>query len=310
MLNKWAPIPIVAPVAPRRAEVAKPAVKPVKAAAGNIYLLRRKELGNNCHFIADNYPGGKLKIVTAAELPANATHVIRWGTTTRIPKEAITINKASAIEGTSNKGGFRLACQKAGLTPRTWAALADLQREEFEEKDVPEAVIVRTRHHERSENIILCKTLDEINAAMKKVAGKDYYISEYIKKDEEYRVFVASGRAFMVFKKVPGNKNDVSWGCVEEGALDYVRWSQWPLKVVENAIKAFNVSTLDFGAADIIVKNGKPYFLEINTAPEVWPYYGECFGSVLSYMIEKGRERIPVKNYTNWKDVIHPAMMV
>ena len=304
-MNKWNNAPVAADVAPARARAAAP-----KAAAGaiggnNIALLRRKALGNNCGFIADAYPGG-MKIVTAEEL-GNERVIIRWGTTTPIGavnKKAIVINKADAITETSNKGAFRLKAHKAGLTPRTWATLEALGNE----NDPPEAVIIRPEVHERSENISLCRTLDEANKAIAACKGQGYYISEYIKKDREFRVFVAQGRAFMVFEKQPKNKADVSWGCVEEGALKYVGWSEWPLHVVENAIKAFNISNLDFGAVDVIEKAGKAYFLEINTAPEVWPYYGELFADVFNYMLNKTRERIAVKFSKNWKDYIHPSI--
>jgi glutathione synthase/RimK-type ligase-like ATP-grasp enzyme len=278
--------------------------KPV-AKAGKIVLLRRKELGNNCHYIADNFPGKKLAIVQPNEVPADVEWVVRWGTTTEIAnKKAKVINKSSAIHETVNKGAFRMKAAKAGLTARTWLSVADLGKEENVEK-----VIVRPLTHERSIGLYLCTNLAELQAAVKKCGGEGkYYISDYIAKTQEFRVFVASGRAFMVFEKQPKNKNEISWGCVEEGALKYVKWSQWDEAVVKNAIAAFNLSSLDFGAVDVMVKDGKAYFLEINTAPEVWQYYGECFGLVLSYMINKGRERIPVELNKGWKGLIHPVM--
>jgi glutathione synthase/RimK-type ligase-like ATP-grasp enzyme len=277
-----------------------------KADVAKIALLRRKEIGNNCHFISDNYPG--MKIVTSEELNndvVGSDWVIRWGTTTALNNKKLkVINKAQAISETSKKGSFRLKAHRAGLTPRTWTSLEDLQKEQN-----VAAVIVRPMTHERGKNIVLCKTLPELEAAIKKCGGEgNYYISDYIEKTQEFRVFVASGRAFMVFEKQPKDKKAVSWGCVEEGALKYVKWSEWNEAVVQNAIDAFNLSRLDFGAVDVIVKDGKAYFLEINTAPEVWNYYGECFALVLRHMIEKSRDRIPTVNNKGWKGLIHPAM--
>lgn len=301
MLNKWAPAPVAKPAVVARAVANAPA----KADKQKVAILRRKELGNNCKFIADAYDDG-MEIITPDTLK-KMDWIVRWGTTTPIGQvndNANVINKASAITQTSNKGVFRLLAHKEKLTPRTWANLDDLGNE----KEPPEAVIIRTMHHERSENITLCHTFEEANKAIAATKGHGYYISEYIKKDEEYRVFVAQGRAFMVFRKRPKDKNAVSWGCVEEGAMEYVNWSQWPLAVVENAIKAFNLSNLDFGAADIIVKDGKAYFLEINTAPEVWPYYGERFADVIKYIINVSRDRIKTVFTKDWKNYIHPAI--
>ncbi len=278
---------------------------PAKPKAGKVVLLRRKDIGNNCHFIADNFPGKKLEIVDPTVDFTGVEWMIRWGTTTPIGNNKINvINRASAITETSKKGTFRLKAHKAGLTPRTWTSLAELGKEEH-----VEAVIIRPMTHERGENITLCKTLPELEAAIKKCGGEGkYYISDYVQKTQEFRVFVASGRAFMVFEKQPKDKKAVSWGCVEEGALKYVKWSEWNEAVVTNAIGAFNLSKLDFGAVDVIVKDGKAYFLEINTAPEVWEYYGQRFGEVLNHMIEKGRDRIPLTPNQGWKGMIHPAI--
>jgi hypothetical protein len=274
-----------------------------------IVLLRRKELGNNCHNIADNYADDKMQIVLPdSPLLATAKFIIRWGTTAKLPESKIkqtVFNTAEAIIETSRKGPFRLKvhiASKGKLTPRTWATVDDLAKEE----EVG-SVIVRPTHHERSKDIFLCTNLKELEAAIAK-CKEGYYISEYIKKDEEYRVFVAQGRAFMVFRKKPKDKNAVSWGCVEEGALEYVAWSDWPLEVVRNAIGSFLESRLDFGAVDVMVKDGKAYFLEINTAPEVWKYYGERFSDIFGYMVKNGKERLLIKDNKNWKGLIHPAI--
>ena len=78
---------------------------------------------------------------------------------------------------------------------------------------------------------------------------------------------------------------------------------------IENAIKAFNLSKLDFGAVDVMIKGDKAYFLEINTAPEVWRYYGERLGAAFHYMIGKTRERLTNSSYNSWKDVAHPTLL-
>jgi glutathione synthase/RimK-type ligase-like ATP-grasp enzyme len=277
-------------------------------AAASVVLIRGRELGNNCHFIADNYPGQQLQIVTPEEYAAlrvKPTWAIRWGTSTRIDRETKVLNKSSAIKETLDKASFRKKAADAGLAPKIW-----MTKEELGAYDGPlTAVIVRPRKHSRSENLFLCKTPAELDEAINRIGG-EYYISEYIEKEAEYRVFVVSGRVVMVFEKKPRNRNDVSWGCVEEGALKVMRWSQWPMHVVENAVKAFNLTSLDFGAADIMVKDGKAYFLEFNTAPEVWPYYGERLGEAFHYIISRDdRSRLPVERFENWKDVAHPTLL-
>ncbi len=75
------------------------------------------------------------------------------------------------------------------------------------------------------------------------------------------------------------------------------------------AIESFNLSTLDFGAVDVIIKGDKAYTLEINTAPEVWHYYGARLAEAFHYIIKNNnRNRIPVKKYDDWKKVAHPSL--
>lgn len=59
MLNKWAPAPVAKPAVVARAVANAPA----KADKQKVAILRRKELGNNCEFIADAYDDG-MEIVT------------------------------------------------------------------------------------------------------------------------------------------------------------------------------------------------------------------------------------------------------
>jgi len=288
MLNKWAP------------------AKARVVVIGGIAIVRRKELGNNCGFIIEGLKdlGVKASIVEVKDAK-NLNWAIRWGTTSPIPnKDTKVINHASAITETSDKGTFRLKAHASGLTPKTWGSMKELAEYEGEVGDI----IIRSRHHERSEGIFLCSTPEQADKAVKAINGP-YYISEYVKKDREWRVFVANGRVLMVFEKIVKDKKAVSWGCVDEGSLVLYRWSQWPLHVVENAIKAFNLSKLHFGAVDVIEKDGKAYFLEVNTAPEVWPYYGARLADAFKYMMDGDkRKTIPVKDYKSWKSLIHPSI--
>ena len=278
-----------------------------------IAILRRKELGNNCHFVADAFKELFNKVVPICqplEVPPEAEFIIRWGTTTNLPnKAAKVINKAKAIHETSDKSTFRKKAENAGLAPRIWRTLDAFLADPFVCMD---GVVIRPLKHERSKDIYFGVYEEDIRAEVKKLERKhgagNYYISEYIKKDREIRVFMAQGRVILVLEKKPKRKGDISWGCVDDGFFQYVRWSEWPLAAVEVAIKAFNLSDLDFGAVDLMIKDGKGYALEVNTAPEVWPYFGECLARALNYMIVHDRKRLPIKDYKNWKNIIHPAM--
>ena len=237
-------------------------------------------------------------------LPDDADYVFRWGTTSNIPgNQRKVVNPAVAIHRVYDKMNFRKLTADNGLAPKTWLTLADYI------KDGGMApVIVRRAQHERSENITLCNSVEAVMKTCEALGKGNYYISEYIKKDREFRVFMVSGKVAWLIEKHPKNKDDVTWGCVEQGNFEYVGWGDWPLYVVENAIRSFNLSKLDFGAADIIVKDGKAYTLEINTGPEVTPYYIECISKCFDYIVKNGKDQLPTDKFLNWRDVIHPAI--
>lgn len=274
------------------------------------FLLRRDGMGNNCHHVADNYPGG-MKIVTPEELPANAEVVLRWGTTTPIPNGPLIFNKAKAIHETYNKGVFRKKAADVGLAPHTWLSYDEYVADPYQDF---EWAIVRPVHHQRGSDLHFCESLDEVKAACKKItkSGQEYYISEFINKWAEYRVFVVAGRIICVLDKVMPKRRqkEVAWGLA--AAYNYVNWSEWPIAVCENAIKSFNLTKLDFAAIDIVLDdNDKAYFLEANTAPEVWPYYGGKLALAIKHHVDTNRDRIPVANDgKNWKDYIHPILSV
>jgi len=272
-----------------------------------VHLLRG-ELGFNTFFIRNNFEG--MNIITREDdlppLGENDT-VIRWGTTRRIPNGPKIINKVKAIQETSEKGTFRKKVGDAGHAPKTWLSVEEWALYALEHGVQP--VIVRPLVHQRSEGLILANNLAEVRSAVAEFAG-GYYISEYIAKEKEYRVFIAQGRPFIVVEKMPQDRNAVSWGCVEQGSFEYIAWEDWPQSVVECAVNSFNLSGLDFAAIDIISKDDQAYFLEANTAPEILGYYGASFAKVFKHMLANGRERIPVTSFANWKNIIHPGMSV
>ena len=175
-------------------------------------------------------------------------------------------------------------------------------------KDAKFPIIIRPAEHQRSEDLYFCNDPWEVMDAIAKIPGP-YYITEYIKKTNEYRVFITSGRVAWVIEKLPKNKDDVSWGCIQEGDFEYVAWDDWNINVVSNAIAAFNTSDLDFGAVDVILSADNDAFtLEINTAPFLTEYFARTIGKTFKYIVENGRDRFPIREIKNWKDAIHPAV--
>lgn len=269
-----------------------------------VHLLRRQGMGNNCHHVADNFPGG-MTLGDVNEMPKDTEWVVRWGTTTNLPFMAKVINKSPAIHETYDKGTFRAKCAEKDLAPKVWFSLQQFLDDPY---DNFENAIVRPRNHQRSADLYYCTSLPETTAACKKLGEGNYYISEFIDKVQEYRAFIVSGRCICLLEKVPrrGHRNDVSWGFAE---FVYINWSDWNLEVLRVATAAFDLTGLDFAALDLVVdRDGKAWFLEANTAPEVWKYYGSKLALALEHTINNDRKRMTIGDPNNWKGYIHPVV--
>lgn len=254
-----------------------------------------------------------IKAYKGEDLPKDREddYAFRWGATFYDLGKTKVVNKIKAIEEVKDKKGFRLKLAEKGLAPITWGSFEDyLLNDSYK---AVERVLIRPATHQRSEGLFACTSLYEAFKAIQSIEETTpgpYYISELIQKAQEYRVFVFSGRIAAILQKIPDNKDEVSWGCIDTGTFKYVDWSLWPKEVTENALKSMALSSLDFGAVDIIVDGvGKAYSLEVNTAPFLSPYYQKCVAKCFKHIIENGREHFPMPESFDWKSTIHPAIM-
>lgn len=278
-------------------------------------LLRRPKLGRTSCNAIGQYAGGTILPVLHTEGVPEADVVFRWGCTANVVGEPIIINKARNIHVVNNKAAFRKALADAegileGLAPRTWLTLRSLV-DDFG-TDLPYPVVLRPAKHAQGKHVYLCGTFNELRSAVDRMNTPYYYISRFIEKSAEYRVFVAQGRVVWVASKTPGNPDDVAWNVAQGGKFENVRWGSWPIKVCRAAIEAMAVSELDFGGVDVMVERGTdfPYVLEINSAPShTSPYRQQCTAKVFKRMVDtKFFGRIDSHPDAGWRGVIHPAI--
>lgn len=280
---------------------------------GMITFLRRRGLG----------AGSVRGILSFMETPArealsNGTppdlsdtdYMVRWGCTARTAgvEYAKMLNTSCAIHSVNDKAAFRELIRDSGVCPPTYSSPDDMSS-----ADLDSGVVIRPKHHAQGRNFHICygyrESVKTVNAL--RDSGKEPYITVLIRKSAEYRVFVAQGRAVWVASKTPGNPDQVAWNVAQGGRFDNVRWGAWPIPVVNAAIKAFNLTDLDFGGVDVIVDTtGKPYVLEINSAPsQTSPYRQSCCAALFDYVAREGRKAFqPVESATSWKDLIHPSI--
>ena len=276
------------------------------------YLLYRTDFGVAvCKEIVHYTTTGLEARYNQNPLDPDAKYVFRWGTTSNLPGNPKVINTAKAIHRVYDKAAFRMVLSDAGLAPKSYLSVGEYlgAMENFEK---PIAVIVRKNFHSRSEDLDFCATRVDVAKACEKYGKGNYYISEFIDKTREFRVFFCQGRIAWVVEKHPEDKKSVSWGCVDDeddSYFEYVPWSEIPMSLAENALKAAAHSKLDFGAVDVVMdKEGRAFTLEINTGPQVTPYYAKCICKCFDYIVTNGPGDIPVKDYSTWKNVMHPAI--
>lgn len=231
---------------------------------------------------------------------------IRWGCTSTVPQGRVW-NSAGSIHRVADKKGFRMELFEAGLCIPAWPSWAS-----FMASKTGTSWVVRPAHHAQGKQI--WKFNENELDAMKECCGSligGYYISEYMEKVAEYRVFVAFGRVVWVAKKTPANPDALAWNVAQGGKFENVRWNDWPLDVVDVAVRAHTITTLDFSGIDVMVDGeGRVSVLEANSAPsQTSPYRQQCVAKAFSYHMPADVPKyMPIGAKGGYLRYIHPAL--
>lgn len=92
-----------------------------------------------------------------------------------------------------------------------------------------------------------------------------HYASEFVETDTEYRIWFANGKTF-VGKRVALNGESEKMACRSTWGYSY---RDVPNKLHKDTLAAAKAINLIFGAADVLIKRNKYYFLELNSSPSV-----------------------------------------
>ena len=275
-------------------------------------LLRRRKLGRtSCKEIS-----ARTDIITVRNdkhIPDNINYLFRWGCTSNCQAKH-TVNTAEAIAKANDKKATRILLRELKnkgkpIIPQTWVEEDDFDT--WEAMEYP--VIIRASYHAQGKALFFCKDDEDFINARNKITrrGKDFYVSEYIAKEAEYRVFVAQGRVVWVTKKTPANPADIAWNVAQGGRFDNVNWKEWPLKACRIALMAMDAVGLDFGGVDVMQKGKDFYVLEVNSAPSMTSEYRQTTtAKVFQHIIDNGKEHYPSPEKINsYKDCIHPCLL-
>jgi glutathione synthase/RimK-type ligase-like ATP-grasp enzyme len=236
----------------------------------------------------------------------NPDILVRFGNVQEYPCKGITINESDAIITASNKYKFRKMCVENELScPKTWYCTQRNEVDKF-------PVIIRPLHHFGGFNLFFINTMDELRRFN---TLDKFYISEYIKKVREIRVYIMSNRILAISEKIAEDKESIAWNHIQGSTFENIRWKDWPRKSGLLAIQAMNMVGLDFGGADIIIdENNISYLLEINTALSInSSYTAELFANGFDYLFDNYFENnnkilFDVPNEALRKYMYHPVL--
>jgi len=275
-------------------------------------ILRRPKLGRATKHVVEQAAFLDKVVRNDKPLPPNLNYVFRWGTTTNVNATHI-VNSAGAIHKVNDKAGFRrilMAAQRPGEAPLSPFTVFSAPTPADEANGLVWPLVVRPQTHAQGKHVYKVNNQAELAAAAARCGG-GWYAANYINKVAEYRVTFVQGRVVWVARKTPGNPEDVAWNVARGGRFDNVRFDEWPLKAIRISREAFLLSSLDFGAVDVMVDgDGNAYVLEINSAPsQTSPYRQSCMAKAFDYIIANGAAPIGVtQDRGGWKKFVHPAV--
>lgn len=284
----------------------------------NIHIMRRRGLGmQSCKGLSLSLTEMETTTSFGTGMTGTPDWLIRWGTRARtqgIPLDK-QINKSSAIGLCSNKLEMRkVLVECGGLTMETLFNVTTMLPTQAETK-----YVLRPARHAQGKNLFVLQgdSLGGMISSKPDLFADGWYATKYVEKVAEYRVFVVSGRVVAVAEKTPDDPDAVAWNMSQGATVGNVRWGDWNLNVCDVAIKAHNLSGLDFSGVDVIIDDeGKAYVLELNSAPTIMmksdgthSYRHECLAKGIKYIIDNDFPVLEVpEDISNWRDVIHPAI--
>lgn len=259
-------------------------------------VYRSQNVAPICHRICEESGGLLQASHETSLLPHQTGIVIRYGSAW--PGEAqYEINTAEAV---------RLANDKPAARARFGSLSLPLVRT-LPHVTVP--CVVRPRRHFGGRQFYICRTLDEVRQAVGR-CGPGWYASPLISKDREFRVFVLQNSIIGVTERFPSHPDEVAWNTAQGGLSRILKRKDWPIPVLDAACQAVQSVGLDWAAVDVIMA-GRPYVLEVNTAPGVSGRKRLRDLARAFMWLETTHERPDptADQRSSWKEFIHPAFI-
>ena len=200
-----------------------------------------------------------------------------------------------------SKGEARIKMHKAGVPIPKLLASSDDRNIDGGEHEWP--IVIRNNYHKQGTGFYLCYTMGEIAKAIRK-CNDGWYASSLVEKAREYRVHVVKDRVLFVQDKLYVERRHAIAGVHNTGCEKWL-WMDWDmLKEADNmlaimcaSLDAVKAVGFDFGAVDVMVdEDGKPFVLEVNTAPSLSSGQAKKYGLAFKKIAKK--LKLPAKKRT------------
>ncbi len=113
--------------------------------------------------------------------------------------------------------------------------------------------------------------------------NKGFYCTQFIKTKTEVRVFLC-GQKTLTCSRKKSNKQDSD---ICRSNWDYVNFRKTPIKLHKMCLLAAKTLKLDICALDVLVKNGRYYILELNSAPTLTRVVADFYKKTLPVLIKQ-----------------------
>lgn len=215
-----------------------------------------------------------LDLADGREVDRRYRGVVRWGATgaMRFRPEKV-LNPGTAIQKASNKHEFLDAMREAGIRiPEMWGPASP---------GIQFPCLGRATEHVGGTDIVLCLQSSDLEYATQLVdnhgnpdpngSPRCSHFVKYMPVDAEYRLHVWEDRVIKSSQKVRDPEYRGEWKpWVRNFGAGYTfrqPAERVPATTRFMAVQAVECAGLTFGAVDVIVSEGRPYILEVNTAP-------------------------------------------
>lgn len=173
------------------------------------------------------------------------------------------LNSPQAIANATNKRRALQLMAEAGVPiPRPLAGdqYCNMRSDEF-------PIVGRPDKHCQGRGFWYCRTQADIHKALRGTRRKAAatHFMEFIEADHEFRVHIINGESIKISEKfgsealTRNHAHGVRFGYPHD-----FNHKKTVRRVAKEAVEALG---LDFGAVDVLWADGKPYVLEVNTAP-------------------------------------------